>query len=70
MNDELYGYLEAHDHDDWPGGAWQSCIEQSVVGWNKMNGTSLDPRETWMTYVKEKVRRQVAMTKLKRRAKH
>lgn len=65
MNDELYRYLEAHDHDDWPDGVWQECIEQSVVGWNKMNGTNLDPRETWMAYVKEKVRQQTFVNRLR-----
>lgn len=58
MDEELYVFLSAHDHDDLPDGAWQQMIMDAVVEWNEENGDSLDAFETWLTYCELKAERQ------------
>jgi hypothetical protein len=54
MTDELYYFIEAHDNDDLPDGAWWSVLENAVTYWNEKHGTNFDENETVHAYVERK----------------
>ena len=54
LGDELYYFIDAHNDDDAPDGAWWAILEDSVTFWNKDHGTSYDENDTVHSYLRRK----------------
>ena len=52
MDPELFAYMEAHDDDDAPDGAWWAKLEDAVRSWNTDHSPELDPFDTVHEYLK------------------
>ena len=58
MNDDLYYFMDAHNDDDAPDGAWWGILENSVTLYNEGAGTCLDPYEMVHAYIERKAEEQ------------
>lgn len=52
LPDELFYFIEAHDDDSAPDGAWWQMLEDAVTYWNDEHGTHYDENETVHAYVR------------------
>lgn len=51
LPDELYYFIDAHNDDDAPDGAWWAILEDAVSYWNKEHGTNFDENDTVHAYL-------------------
>src|SRR6478752_9383488 len=48
---KLFNYMETHDDNDMPDGAWQAMLQGAVEEFNEDNGTNHDPYDMFLEYV-------------------
>lgn len=41
----------AETAEDFPDGAWQAYLEDTVKHWNEQHGTDYDPFDTWQEWM-------------------
>ena len=54
LSDELFWFIDAHNDDDLPDGAWFAVLEDAVTYWNKKHGTNFDENEAVHAYLERK----------------
>lgn len=50
--EDLFYFMQVHDDDEAPDGAWQAMLEDAVQFYNEEHGTDYDSLEAFLAYLK------------------